>query len=251
MSKPLTDKVALVTGGAVRVGRALAEALAAQGARVAVHSRASSSDATLAAIRAAGGEAAGFSADLSDDAALHTLVDRVEASLGPVDILINSAAGFERVAFLQTPAETLDAQWSLNARAPFLLTQRVARGMVARQSGHVVNILDLGGALVPWAGYAAYCMSKAALAMLTLGLALELAPYVRVNGVAPGTVLPPVTLSPAELEALKSRIPLQRFGSPKDVADTVVFLLTGPSFITGQIIAVDGGRLRGMSARQG
>ena len=117
--------------------------------------------------------------------------------------------------------------------------------MVERREGVVVNVLDIGGAFVPWRFYAAYCMSKAALHMLTQVLALELAPHVRVNGVAPGTVLPPESLGAEEREQLRTRIPLERFGRPEDVAETVRFLVTGPDFITGQVIAVDGGRLRG------
>lgn len=119
--------------------------------------------------------------------------------------------------------------------------------MLARGTGDVVNVLDIGGTFVPWQGYAAYCMSKAALGMLTQVLALELAPTIRVNGVAPGTVLPPEGLSPEALDSLRRRIPLGRFGRPEDIAQTVLFLLTGPTFVTGQIIAVDGGRVRGMA----
>jgi len=139
----------------------------------------------------------------------------------------------------------LDAEWRLNARAPFLLTRAVARGMLERREGVVVNVLDIGGALVPWRNYSAYCMTKAAMQMLTQVLALELAPHVRVNGVAPGTVLPPESLGAQEREQLRARIPLQRFGTAEDVAATVRFLITGPDFVTGQVIAVDGGRVRG------
>ena len=139
----------------------------------------------------------------------------------------------------------LDAEWRLNARAPFLLTRAVARGMIARREGVVVNVLDIGGAFVPTPHYAAYGMTKAAMRMLTELLAVELAPHVRVNGVAPGTVLPPESMGEAERERLRSRIPMERFGRPEEVGETVRFLVTGPAFITGQIIAVDGGRLRG------
>jgi NAD(P)-dependent dehydrogenase (short-subunit alcohol dehydrogenase family) len=103
-------------------------------------------------------------------------VPEVDRSLGPVQVLVNNAAQFTRAAFLDTDAATLDAEWRLNARAPFLLTRAAARGMVERREGVVVNVLDIGGALVPWRSYAAYCMTKAALHMLTQVLALELAP---------------------------------------------------------------------------
>ncbi len=111
-----------------------------------------------------------------------------------------------------------------------------------RGAGDIVNVLDIGGALNAWRHYSAYAMTKAALASLTKCLALELAPAIRVNAVAPGTVLPPTQLPAEELEQLKARIPQGRFGSPEDVAATVGFLVTGPRFVTGQIVAVDGGR---------
>jgi len=142
----------------------------------------------------------------------------------------------------------LERQWAINARGPYLLTQAVARRMLARGSGDVVNVLDIGGVLQPWRHYSAYCMTKAALAELTRCLALELAPAIRVNGVAPGAVLPPESMGADAREALRAHVPQQRFGGAEDLARTVLFLLTGPSFITGQIVAVDGGRSLG-SAR--
>src|SRR5262249_48134999 len=225
----------------IRVGRAIVQALAAEGATVAVHHHGSAADARalVTELRQAGGRAEAFRADLTDDGQLAALVPKVERALGPVSVLVNSAARFTRAPFLDTDAPMLDAEWRLNARAPFLLTRAVARGMVERKEGVVVNVLDIGGALVPWPSYSAYCMTKAALHMLTQVLALELAPHVRVNGVAPGTVLPPESLGAAEREDLRARIPLQRFGTPEDVAETVRFLVTGPDFITGQVVAVD------------
>jgi len=177
--------------------------------------------------------------------ALDELLPKVERQLGEVSVLVNSAARFDQSPFLETTDELLDSIWRLNARAPFRLSRAVAKGMLTRGQGDILNVLDIGGAFVPWSGYAAYCLSKAALAMLTQVLAVELAPAVRVNGVAPGTVLPPETMGVAEREALRQRIPLLRFGRPEEVAETVRFLVTGPEFITGQLVAVDGGRLRG------
>jgi NAD(P)-dependent dehydrogenase (short-subunit alcohol dehydrogenase family) len=244
MERPLEGKLVLVTGGGVRLGRAIAEGLASAGANIALHFHQSEqgADAALASIRAEGSRAAKFQADLARSAEVDSLVRRVEAQLGPIAALVNSAAVFHRAPFLETSEEILDSQWVLNARAPYLLTQLVARRMSQRGEGDVVNILDVGGAIVPWRSYSAYCMSKAALAALTRCLALELAPRIRVNAVAPGTVLPPEELEPAALDELRSRIPQQRFGSPEAVVRSVLFLLTGPAFITGHVLVVDGGR---------
>ncbi|HVE86355.1 MAG TPA: SDR family oxidoreductase [Myxococcales bacterium] len=245
--RPLEGKVVLVTGGGVRLGRAIAEAAGRAGASVAVHYHRSAAGAeeALRAIRADGNRAAAFRADLADPSAAEPLAAAVEAELGPISALVNSAALFERAPFTQTPLDVLERQWAVNARAPYLLTQAVARRMLARGAGDVVNVLDIGGVWLPWRQYSAYCMTKAAMAALTRCLALELAPAVRVNGVAPGAILPPESMDAAALEALRANVPQQRFGGPEDLARTVLFLLAGPAFITGQIIAVDGGRTLG------
>lgn len=244
LQRPLEGKVVLVTGGGARLGLALAEGMGQAGAHVAVHYHASEKGAREAVdrIRIDGNRAQAFQADLTRAENIERLVESVEAELGPIAGLVNSAAIFHRADFLETPEAILDAQWALNARAPYLLTQAVARRMVSRGGGDVVNVLDIGGALNAWRHYSAYCMTKAALASLTRCLALELAPAVRVNGVAPGTVLPPEGTPLEMLERLTERIPQKRLGTPEEVVAVVRFLLTGPRFVTGQILAVDGGR---------
>ena len=210
----LDGRVTLVTGGAIRVGRAIVEGLAADGATVAVHHHGSASEARalVAELRSRGRRAEAFRADLTDDAQLATLVADVERTLGPIEVLVNSAAQFTRAPFLDTDGSMLDAEWRLNARAPFLLTRAVARGMLERREGVVVNVLDIGGALVPWRNYSAYCMTKAAMQMLTQVLALELAPHVRVNGVARGRSCLPSRSAPRNVSSFARASPCSDSG---------------------------------------
>ena len=235
----------------MRLGRALAEAVGHAGATVAVHFHASAegADAAVAAIRADGNRAAAFKADLTVSGDLEALVSRVESELGPIAALINSAAVFDRAPLVETSDGLLDRAWAINARGPYLLIREVVRRMVGRGVGDIVNILDIGGALVPWRNYSAYAMTKAAMGALTQCLALELAPGIRVNAIAPGSVLPPEAMSAEELSQLRQRIPAGHFGAPADVCQAAVFLLSGPRFITGQILAVDGGRSVGPAAK--
>jgi pteridine reductase len=243
VERPLEGKIALVTGGGVRLGRAIAEGLGRAGAHVAVHYHTSreGAEAAVRAISGDGNRAGAFPADLALPGQAEALLERAEAELGPVNILVNGAALFERAALVDTSDEAADRLWAVNARGPYAMCRAAARRMRER-GGDIVNIVDIGGGLVPWPNYSAYCMTKAAVAMLTQCLALELAPAIRVNAVAPGTVLPPTSMGPAQLESLRQRVPQQRLGTPDDVVRTVLFLLTGPAFVTGQLIAVDGGR---------
>ncbi len=244
MEQRLRGARVLVTGGGTRLGRAIAQGLGRAGAEVAIHFFGSEAGAESAVseLSESGHRAAKFKADLMQPIQVADLVEQVEVQFGPLSGLVNSAAIFERSPFLETSLASLQRHWELNAQGPFLLTQAVAARMRGRTGGDVVNILDIGGALVPWRNYSAYCMSKAAMAMLTRCLAIELAPKIRVNAVAPGTVLPPESSSPGELQQLRRSIPHQRFATPQEVVDAVLFLLGGPRFVTGQILAVDGGR---------
>jgi pteridine reductase len=244
MAWSLAGKVALVTGGGTRLGKALAEGLGAAGADVAVHFNGSrdGAAAACAAISVTGNRARGFQADLTVPEAAERLVAAVEAALGPVDILVNSAALFEPAPLATTSLAILERQWALNARAPLLLAQAVIPSMRRKGAGDIVNLLDVGGTSHVWREYGAYTMTKAAANALTKGLALELAPSIRVNAIAPGTVLAPEGYDEAANARLLASIPQQRFGTPKDVVETLLFLLTGSRFITGQVLAVDGGR---------
>jgi len=236
--------VALVTGGARRIGAAIARTLHAAGYDLALHCHRSAAEAEALAAgleRQRAGSTCVLAADLADPAAPSTLVDAVLDRYGRLDALVNNAS-----AFFPTPVgEATPAQWdtlfAANARAPFFLAQAAAPALREARGG-IVNLVDIY-AERPLADHPIYCMTKAALAAMTRALALDLAPAVRVNGVAPGAVLWPGEGKPAaEQQALLGRTPLARAGTPGDVAETVRWLLRDAPFVTGQIIAVDGGR---------
>ena len=223
-------RIALVTGAGSRVGRAIALDLAKDGWRVAAHHWSHRPPRSLD----------GFREDLSSPDGPAALARAFRARFDRLDLLVCSAAGFDRRRLEDLDAAAFDAQMDLNARAPLLLTRALAP-LLTRARGAVVNVADVGGGIVPWKGYAAYCASKAALVRLTECLALELAPAVRVNAVAPGTVLWPEGVPAADRRELERRIPLGRVGTPEDVAAAVRFLADAP-FVTGAVLPVDGGR---------
>lgn len=231
-----------MTGAAVRVGREIALELARAGADVAVHYRSSAAEAAQTAdeIRAMGRRAAELPAELSEPAQCRELVRAAAAALGGIDYLIHSAASFDRVAFEETDESVWDSALALNARAGFLLAREAAAWLRPR-GGRVVLISD-ALARQPVRGYLAHSVSKAAVEGLVRALALELAPEVSVNGIAPGTVLVPEGTPEEQAARWAGRLPLQRLGSAEDVARTALFLCTGPAYVTGQIVAVDGGQ---------
>jgi len=228
MARP--RKVALVTGAGVRVGAAIARHLATHGYAVAAHYRS----------HRPRGFAAALQADLAAPQGPDALARAFRAHFDRLDLLVNGAAGFDERTLQATDAAAWDAQLDLNARAPLLLT-RALLPLLRRARGSVVNVVDVGGGLVPWRGFAAYSASKAALVRITECLALELAPKVRVNAVAPGTVLWPDRYPAARRRQLAARIPLGRAGTPGDVAEAVRFLAEAP-YVTGAILPLDGGR---------
>jgi NAD(P)-dependent dehydrogenase (short-subunit alcohol dehydrogenase family) len=229
---------ALVTGGAVRLGRAIALALAGAGYDIALHYGRSSEAAeeTAAAIRALGASCHPISHDLADVDGLAGVVGQARAALPELSVLLNSASAYTQATIGATSAAVFDHQLAVNLRAPFFLTQAFA-AQVGR--GHVINIIDNKVTFHQFQ-YAAYLLAKKALADFTQMAALELAPHIQVNGVAPGVVLPAGTRSPEYIAWRVSGIPLQRQGTTGDITGAILYLLGSP-FITGQILTVDGG----------
>ena len=236
----LSGRVALVTGAGRRVGRVLAESLGKQGMRVGVHYNASADGAreTVAAIEFAGGRAAAFGADLRHGDACASLVEQVASHFGALDVLVNSAAIMVRTPVGEVSAAQWDDIMDINLRAPFLCAQAAAPHM--RAGGAIINIADLAG-METWPGYVPHGVSKAGVIHLTRSLARVLAPAIRVNAIAPGTVLLPDDWSEADGERLRRTTPLGRHGSPDDVAAAMLYLLSA-DYVTGETIVVDGGR---------
>jgi pteridine reductase len=237
----LRGGVALVTGAGQRVGQAIALALGAEGMRVAVHHRASAEGArrTASALRGLGVESATFAADLVDPDAPNRLVGDVAARFGRLDLLVNSAALMRRIALDEVTPAMWDETFALNARAPFFLALAAARAM-GEPGGAIVNIAD-HLAHESWPMLVPHAVSKGAIEVITRQLAVQLAPRVRVNAVAPGAVLAPDGWPEAARKRFEEETPLRRLGTPDDVAQAVVYLASAP-YVTGQVLFVDGGR---------
>lgn len=248
MNRPLTGnealppggRVALVTGGAVRVGRAITVALADAGFDVVVgyHGSAEAAREVVAEVEGRGRRAHAVRADLATSTGARALAEAATTAWGRLDLLVNNASTFLATPFEEVGEEEWDQVMAVNLKAPFLLIQAAAAALAASR-GSVVNIVDLS-ALRPWARYPHHSVSKAALAHLTRVAARSLAPRVRVNAVAPGSVLPEEDATPEAVRAAAARIPLGVWGSPEDVARAVLFLDRSP-FMTGEVIVVDGG----------
>lgn len=237
----LTGRNAIVTGGGVRVGRAISLALADAGARVYIHYN-QSSDAASAVrdeILGAGGFAAIGSSDLADPAAAQMLVADAATALGPVSILVNSASGFPTDSLSDVTLENLRDARSVTLESPVMLTQALAAAMSDDLDGAVVNVTD-ARTMHPYKEHLSYLLAKGGLDTFTRAAALELAPRIRVNAVALGVILPPADETDAYAANLAATLPLARVGGPEVVADAVVFLCRN-DFITGEIIRVDGG----------
>ena len=239
---PAVPRVALVTGGARRIGRALVLALANEGFAVAVHHHRSGDEATalVAEIIGAGGKATTLAADLGDEAAVRALVPQAAAALGPVGVLVNNASLFENDAVATVSREGWEAHLAVNLRAPFVLSQEFASRLPADAGGAIVNLLDERvWNLTPY--FISYTLTKSALWTLTQTMALALAPRIRVNGIGPGPTLPSLRQSPEQFHEQCRRLPLQRGTSPGEIAAALRFILAAPA-MTGQMIALDGGQ---------
>ncbi len=238
-------KTALITGGAVRVGKAITLALAEAGTNVVINYNSSSTaaDVTAAEATALGVEALAVQANIADLEQVDAMVGLAKERLGGVDILVNSASRYK-----ETPFPTDDhSEWhrltGIGINGPYYCTNAVAPGMLTKGEGAIINIVDLSG-LEPWPNFLAHSVSKAALMAMTRQWALELAPAVRVNAIAPGPVLPPPDYSPEVIDYVAGMTLLQRWGTPEDIAEAVLYFVRA-NYVTGDMLCVDGGERYG------
>jgi NAD(P)-dependent dehydrogenase (short-subunit alcohol dehydrogenase family) len=239
MEKLLKGKTALVTGAAKRIGRAIALALAERGASTAITYLASQPEAeqTVRALAAYGVDALAVRCDLRDPESIQQTMSSVIEEFGQLDLLINNAGIFESEALENISVDQWDAMFATNTRAPFLMA-KAAHPYLRTAKGRIINIGSLGG-LHPWATHGHYCTSKAALHMLSKTMAKAWAPEISVNCIAPGMIVQGEVEEAYEHFARKT--PMQRNGTAHDVAAAAIFFATAPHFITGQLLAVDGG----------
>src|SRR5579862_3650078 len=247
--KPLIGKTALVTGAARRLGRATALALAEAGADVAITFLDSAREAreTVVDLSGYGVRAFALRCDVTDESSVRAMMKEVGRELGRIDILVNNAANYETAEFEKLTVKQWDAIFASNTRGPFLVSREALKWM-RRNRGRgagpleakIINMGSLGG-LRPWATHAHYCSSKAALHMLTKVMAKALAPEIAVNAVAPGMIDLGEKSAAAFMRRMARQTPMQRNGRGDEIAAAVLFFATAPQFITGQVLAVDGG----------
>lgn len=236
----LAGRVALVTGAGKRLGRAIALHLARTGADVVVHHRASESEArvVVAEIEKMGRRALAIGANLESVGEIRGMIERAGADFGRLDVLVNSAATFFHTRFEETSEQIWDAALDTNLKAPFFCAQAAAP-LLKKSRGAIINMADVGG-LIGWTGYIPHSVSKAGMVMLTRCLAKALAPDVRVNAIAPGTISFPDDAPEVEAEYVRLA-PLRRTGTPEEVCEAVSYLI-GAEFVTGHVLVIDGGR---------
>lgn len=239
---PNIPRAALVTGGAQRLGKAIALALAGAGFDIAIHCRTSTekAEATAGEIRTLGRRAAIVQADLAQEADTTTLLQRATTALGPIGVLVNNASTFDSDEWHTATRETWDAHLEPNLRAPFVLMQDFARALPERAEGVVINMIDQRvWSITPH--FVSYTVSKAGLWALTQSMALALAPRIRVNGIGPGPALPSARQTQAQFDRQSESVPLGHGTSPEEVGRATLAILAMPA-MTGQMIALDGGQ---------
>ena len=241
VGRPLQGKSVLITGGAKRLGRAMALSMAAAGADVAITFLTSTAEArrTAKQIEKCGVKALTVACDVTEPTSVKSAVKQVVKEFGGLDILVNNAAQYETVDFEQLTLRQWDGIFASNVRGPFLVSQAALPWLRKRQ-GRIIHMGSLGG-LRPWATHAHYCSSKAALHMLTKVMAKALAPDIAVNCVAPGMIDMGERAAGEFMKRMAKQTPMRRNGTAADVAAAAMFFASAPSFITGQILAVDGG----------
>jgi 3-oxoacyl-[acyl-carrier protein] reductase/pteridine reductase len=241
IAKSLSGKVALVTGGAKRLGKEAALALAQAGADVAITYLHSEEEVqrTRKELEKNGARVLAIRCDVTDPKSVSAAVKKTVGELDGLDILVNNAGGYETVSFEDITLQQWDSIFGVNVRGPFLMSQ-TAQPHLRRRNGRVINLGSLGG-LRAWPSHSHYCSSKAALHMLTKAMAKALAPEITVNCVAPGMIDLGQKSAAAFMSRMAKQTPMQRNGSGDDVAAAILFFATAPSFITGQVLYVDGG----------
>jgi NAD(P)-dependent dehydrogenase (short-subunit alcohol dehydrogenase family) len=239
--KPLKGKAVLITGGARRLGRAMALALAEDGADVAITFRNSAREAqkTLIDLAGFGVRAVALRCDITDERSVRSAVKEAVRELGGLDILINNAANYQTVDFEKLTLKQWDAIFASNARGPFLVSREALKHL-RRRKGKIINLGSLGG-LQAWATHAHYCSSKASVHMLTKVMAKALAPEIAVNCIAPGMIDLGEKAASGFMRRMAKQTPMRRNGTERDIASAALFFATAPQFITGQILVVDGG----------
>ncbi len=239
--RALSGKIVLVTGAAKRLGRATAVASAERGANVAITYRESAREAQalVGELVKFGVEALAVRCDITDEQSVQEMVKEVARELGGIDVLVNNAANYETAEFEKISVAQWDAIFASNTRGPFLVS-REALPYLRKSKGRIIHMGSLGG-LRPWATHAHYCSSKAAVHMLTKVMAKALAPEIAVNAVAPGMIDLGEKAAAAFMKKMKTQTPMKRNGTGADIAAAVMFFATAPHFITGQVLAVDGG----------
>ena len=240
----IQGKTALVTGAAKRIGRALALALAGEGMNLLVHYRRSVREVheTQAAAERLGVRVHLLQADLKDFSQIQQLIRRAFRLAPKIHVLVNNASIFYKTPLGKVREKEWDEFFDVNLKAPFFLARAIGLRMFQQKEGKIINLIDWT-AFRPYTQYLPYCASKAALVSVTQGLAKVLAPYVQVNGVAPGPILPAVGSKSKEMQQVIKRTPLKRYGEPSDIAEAVRFLVKSTDFVTGVVLPVDGGNL--------